>query len=443
MLSTFISNFSPLRLRNFRIYLGGQAFSLVGTWLQVTAQSWVVWKLSGSTAGLGWVWALNTLPLLVISPWSGVWADRFDRRRILIATQIGAMLLAFVLAYLTQTEVVALWHVYLLSFVLGIITAIDFPAQQAFIGDLSGMSQVRKAISLNMMVFQMSRILGPAIGGFILGRIGAAAAFWLNGLSFLAVIASLLLVRSNQIRVARQGNPLTQFGEALGFVRSQPRIQDLLMFITLVAFFGLAILSILPSVADTVLRGGATTLGTLMAASGAGAFVGTIFLVPYLQAQRKPALVMASAITWMGVWFAVFSLAQSVPVASASLFFASMGPPTVVTMGMGLLQLLAPPDMRARLVSLFIMFSFGTQPIASLLVGYSAEVLTTPTTIMLYGVLLILGALTLLTLRPGLRRWELERAETVPILEAVAMEAEAVPARRSDELLPPGSSVPA
>jgi MFS family permease len=114
MISTFMSNFSPLRLRFFRMYLGGQAISLIGTWLQVTAQSWVVWELTGSTADLGWLWALNTLPILVLGPWSGVWADRFDRRGILIFTQIGAMLLAFSLAYLTQTALVALWHVYLL-----------------------------------------------------------------------------------------------------------------------------------------------------------------------------------------------------------------------------------------------------------------------------------------------------------------------------------------
>ena len=414
MISTFISNFSPLRLRNFRIYLGGQAISLIGTWLQVTAQSWVVWELTGSPVALGWVWALNTLPILVIGPWSGVWADRFDRRRILLYTQVGAMLLAFILATLTQTELVRLWHVYVLSFVLGIITAIDFPAQQAFIGDLSGMSEIRKAVSLNMMVFQLSRILGPALGGFVLGRIGAAPAFWLNGLSFLAVIASLLLVRSHQVRVSQLVNPIRQFGEALEFVRSRPRIQDLLVFMTLVAFFGLAIIvNILPAVADEVLNGDATTLGALMAASGAGAFVGTVFLLPYAQALPKPGLVMSYATIGMGLWFVVFSFTRSLAAASLCLFFVSMGAPIVVTMSMGLVQFLAPLDMRARLVSLFIMISFGTQPFAAMLVGYSAEVLSTPVAIAVYGVLLIAGALGMLILRPGLRRWELEKGKTV------------------------------
>jgi len=424
MISTFISNFSPLRLRNFRIYLGGQTLSLIGTWLQVTAQSWVVWELTGSTASLGWVWALNTLPILVISPWSGVWADRFDRRRILIYTQIGAMLLAFILAYLTQTEVVALWHVYLLSFMLGILAAIDFPAQQAFIGDLSGMSEVRKAVSLNMMVFQLSRIMGPAVGGVVLGRLGAAPAFWLNGLSFLAVVATLLLVRSQQVRVSQQINPLRQFGEALSFVRSQPHIQNLLLFITLITFFALAIIAnLLPAVADEVLHGDAATLGALMAASGAGAFVGTIFLVPYLQALLKPGLVLAYATIWTGLWYVLFSFAQSQFVAALCLFFVSIGPPIVVTMGIGLAQFFAPPDMRARLMSLFIMISFGTQPFAALIVGYSAEVLTTPITIALYGGLLIAGALAML-LRPGLRGWELEKPKLASASRASGAQAE-------------------
>src|SRR5512143_691561 len=123
MISTFIGNFSPLRQRNLRVYLGGQTISLIGTWLQVTAQSWVVWTLTGSTVALGGVWALSTLPILVISPWSGVWADRFDRRRILVFTQIGAMLLAFVMAYLVQARLVGLWHVHLISLLLGSLSA--------------------------------------------------------------------------------------------------------------------------------------------------------------------------------------------------------------------------------------------------------------------------------------------------------------------------------
>ena len=178
--STLRESFSPLKIRNFRIYLGGQAISLVGTWLQMTTQGWVVWELSHSATALGLVAMLGSLPILLLGPWAGVWADRLDRRKLLIASQAGAMLLAFVLALLTQTGLVQLWHVYLLSALLGIITAIDIPAQQAFLGDLSGMAEIRKAVNMNITMLQVSRILGPALAGIIIASMGAAMAFWLN-----------------------------------------------------------------------------------------------------------------------------------------------------------------------------------------------------------------------------------------------------------------------
>ena len=162
----FSANFSPLRIRNFRIYLSGQAVSLIGTWLQITAQGIVVYKLSGGSAtALGVVGMLNTLPLLLFGPLAGVWADRLDRHLLVIVSQTGAMCLAFTLAALIQTGLAQLWHVYVLAFCLGTITSIDFPAQQAFLGDLAGMAEVRRAVNLNAMILQVSRMLGPAFAG--------------------------------------------------------------------------------------------------------------------------------------------------------------------------------------------------------------------------------------------------------------------------------------
>ena len=167
LLQTYTKSFEPLKNRNLRIYLGGQAISLLGTWIQSTAQSWVVWELTKSESSLGIVVMLNTLPLFLLAPWAGGIADRFNRRFILLATQSIAMLLAFVLAYLIQTDQVQVWHIYLFSFILGNVAALDFPAQQAFIGDLSGMGQVRQAVTLNIMGLQVARMLGPAIAGVL------------------------------------------------------------------------------------------------------------------------------------------------------------------------------------------------------------------------------------------------------------------------------------
>lgn len=404
-LHTFFSSFEPLRQRNFAIYLGGQAISLIGTWLQVTAQGWVVWELSGSEAALGIVAAFSALPLLVLGPFAGAIADRFDRRRLLIVTQATAMMLAFILALLVQTKQVQLWQVYGLALLLGIVTALDFPAQQAFLGDLSGMKLVRKAVNLNAMILQVSRILGPAFAGLIITAVGTATAFWLNGFSFLAVIVSLLFVRSHQVRSHSQNHPLKDFAVALGFLRTQPRLQDILVLVVFVTFFGLSVLNIMPAVAAHVLGGDARSLGLLLAASGAGALISVIFVLPYVQAARRTGLVLSAAVIWMGIWILVFSQMRALPLAMGAILLYSIGAPAVIATSLGLSQLMAPADMRARIVSLFVMVSFGLQPISSLYVGYMAEWFGVPVTILLNGIMLIAGGALMLVVRPALRTW--------------------------------------
>jgi len=416
--STLLESFSPLRVRDFRVYLGGQAISLVGTWLQVTAQGWAVWVISRSTSALGIAAMLSTLPILLLGRWTGVWADRLDRRRLLIATATGAMALAFVLASLVQTNRIQLWHLYLLSALLGIVTAIDLPAQQAFLGDLSGMGQVRRAVNLNTMIVQVSRMVGPAMAGFVIASLGTATAFWLNGLSFVAVIASLLAVRSNQVQTARSDGSAGGFGEGLRFVAGQPRIQDLMIFVVLITFLVFPVLNILPAFATGVLRGDAQTLGILLASSGAGALTGTLFVVPIAQTIRRTGAVVGTAVVWMGVWAIIFSTTTWLPLSVVSMFFVSLGAPAVFTMVNGLLQFLAPPEMRARLLSLLLMVSFGLQPFASLLIGYSAELLSTPVAIEINGVLLLTSAGAMFALRSKLLRWEVS-----PVVEEATRSA--------------------
>ncbi|MFN8374831.1 MAG: MFS transporter [Anaerolineae bacterium] len=408
VLSTLRASFTPLRYPNFRIYLGGQAISLIGTWLQNAAQAWVVWTLTGSEAALGTVQAFATLPILLLGPWAGVWADRLDRRKLLIATQSVMMLLAFVLAVLVQTNTVQVWHVYGLALVLGTVTALDLPAQQAFLGDLSGMGEVRKAINMNAMIVQISRMLGPAFSGILIQRIGTAPAFWLNGLSFIAVIASLVAVRAAQVR-AKSGsvNPLRQLADAVQYLRTQPRMQDLFMFAAMMTFLVFAVVqTMLPAVATEVLHGDAETAGFLQASSGAGALFGVLLVVPLAQARKRSGLVLAGAAVWMGLWMLVFSFSTWMPLSIISLFCTSIGAPTIMTMALGLIQVMSPPDMRGRLISLFTMVSFGLQPVAAFLVGQTAEHLSVQTAIEINATLLMLGALAMMLLRGELRTWE-------------------------------------
>lgn len=404
-LQTFFLSFEPLRERNFAIYLSGQAVSLIGTWLQATAQGWVVWQLSGSEAALGIVASLAALPLLFLTPFTGTIADRLDRRQLLIGTQTSAMLLAFILAFLVTTQLVQLWHVYVLALLLGVVSALDFPSQQAFLGDLSGMHQVRKAVNLNAMILQVSRILGPAFAGFVIAAYGTATSFWLNGLSFIPVIGTLLIVRSHQVRKTGSINPLRDFAGAIQFARQQPRLQDILALVLLVTFFGLSVLNIMPAFAAKVLGGDAQTLGYLLAASGAGALISVVFVIPFVQAAKRTGLVIAFCGMWMGFWLIFASQTRWLPLSMGTIFLASIGAPAVIATSLGLTQLMAPIDMRARVVSLFIMISFGMQPIASLYIGYTAQFVGVPLAILLNGICLFAGSALVLIIRSPLRSW--------------------------------------
>jgi MFS family permease len=422
VLSTLRGSFSPLRFPNFRIYLGGQAISLIGTWLQVTAQAWLVWTLTGSEEASGIVAMLGALPFLLFGPWAGVIAERTDRRKLLIGTQVAAMLLAFALAILVQTQLVQLWHVYLLSFLLGIVNALDVPTQQTFLGDLSGTSELRKAVNLNAMILQVSRMIGPAIAGLAVARLGIAPAFWVNGLSFLAVIASLAALKSTQVRTEqKKAQPLRDLVEALRYIKTQPRIQDLFIFATLAVLLVISIIaSQLPAVADKLLHGDAETLGALQAASGAGALIAVLIVMPIFQSLRRSGIALSVAAIWMGIWLLVFSVSRSLPLSALALFFGSMGAPTVIATSLGLVQFMTPAEMRARVLSLFTMISFGLQTFAVLIVGFLAQRLGVATAIEINGIVLISAAVIMLVFRTEMRRWEMNHNQPTTSPAAVS-----------------------
>jgi MFS family permease len=405
-LQTLTANFSVLRNRSFRIYLSGQTVSLLGTWLQQTALGWVVWSLTGSEFDLGMVTMLASLPLLLIAPWAGAWADRFDRRKLMIFTQMGMMLTAFALSALVLTETVQIWHIYALSLASGIFAAIDLPALQAFLGDLAGRDEMRPALNLNVTMIQISRMIGPALAGFVVGTFGAGIAFFLNGITFLAVIYSLLIVRARHAQERSiSESAISGFRHAWAFIMSKPRQRDLILFAAIATFFGIAIvMSLLPAVADSILRGGPDTLGALMSASGAGALIGVMIFAPLAQAHRRTGVVLCFALCGAGVGFLVLGSSTILPLSMLGLFIAGLAMPTVITTTMGLLQFNAPPEMRARVMSLFNMVSFGLQPIAALWVGFMATQIGLQNAIMLNAIGLIASG-AIMVLRAPLRNW--------------------------------------
>jgi MFS family permease len=351
---------------------------------------------------------LNSLPLFLLAPWAGGFADRFNRRMILLVTQSIAMLLAFALAFLVQTNLVQIWHIYIFAFILGTIAALDFPAQQAFIGDLSGMTQVRQAVTLNIMGLQVARMLGPAAAGILLKAVGSAAAFWINGASFLVVLLSIFMVKSHKQDMSKRTSGRGQFREVLDYVRAQPRMVDLLIFASLVTFFGLSIMNILPAVADDVLHGDSQTFGLLMGSSGAGALISTLFLLPLSQQAKRIGRIVGSAAVWMGLFYFLLSRSTYLPLSMVSIFLVSLGAPLILTTGLGVMQLMAPGNMRARIISLFTMVSFGLQPLSSLFIGFAAEFVGTQTIIMVNALCLVTGGMLMLIFRKGLIHWELK-----------------------------------
>lgn len=403
------SAFAPLRLPNFRLYIGAQLVSNVGTFLQQTAQAWVVWELTRSEAALGLVTLFNALPMLLLTPWAGVWADRLDRRKLLLTTQATMMVLAVLLALLVQTNTVQIWHVYVLSLLLGMVTAFDFPTHQAFLGDLTGMGEVRKAVNMNGMVLQGSRMIGPALAAWIIAESGAATAFWVNALTFVTVIIALTRVRASQARSDRLHEaPLKQLGDALRFLRTQPRLIDMYALTGLITFAAWSvILNLMPSVADTVLGGGAETFGALTAASGAGALVALLLVVPITQAQARGGVVLTGALIWTGLWLAVFGASTSVPLSMVAIAAVTMGSPVVFTISLGLTQVMSPPNMRARLISLFTMTSMGVQPFAAIIVGGIAETIGVQNAIYMNASLAIVVSIGLVLLRRGLWSWKI------------------------------------
>ncbi|MDQ3197107.1 MAG: MFS transporter, partial [Pseudomonadota bacterium] len=275
----FPSALRALKHRNFRLFFGGQLVSLTGTWMQSIAQAWLVYRLTDSAILLGLVGFLGQIPVFLLAPLGGTMADRHDRRRILIATQSIAMLLALTLALLALTASVQVWHVFVLAAMLGLVNAFDIPARQAFVVDMVGRSDLMNAIALNSSMFNGARVVGPAVAGALVAVVGEGWCFFINGVSYLAVLASLLSMRiESRVRVPLPGSVLANIAEGFGFVWRTKPIRALLMLLGLVSLMGMPYAVLMPIFADRVLGGGARELGLLMGASGIGALAGALTL---------------------------------------------------------------------------------------------------------------------------------------------------------------------
>jgi MFS family permease len=360
--------FSALSVPNYRRYVSGQAVSLTGTWMQMTAQSWLVLTLTDSSTALGFVVALQTLPVLLLAPYGGVIADRVDKRRLMVALQTAMGVQALVLGLLTVTGVVTLWEICVLAALLGLNNAFENPARQSFMSEMVGAENLRNAVSLNSVMVNTARTVGPAIGGLLIATVGVGVCFLLNAASFVAVVASLLTLD----RAALHPSPPTvraagQLREGFRYVARTPSLGIPLLMMGLVGCLAYEFQVSLPVMARSGLHVGAGGFGLMTAAMGVGAVAGGLLVAARGKTGVRPLVIAAGA---FGIAFALAALAPSLGLELVALALVGWGGVAFMSTGNSTLQLGADPMMRGRVMSLWFVAFQGSTPIGGPIIGW-------------------------------------------------------------------------
>jgi MFS family permease len=395
-----------LRHRNFQLFFSGQLISLVGTWMQTVAQSWLVYRMTGSGLLLGSVGFASQIPVFLVAPIGGITADRTNRQRVVIATQVASMLLAFVLAALTLSHRIQVWHVFVLAALLGVVNAFDIPGRQAFLVDMVGKEDLMNAIALNSSMFNGARVIGPAVAGILVAKLGEGWCFFANGVSYIAVIIGLLLMNVHApAKVSTQTSPLEHIIEGFQFVSRTAPIRTLLLLLGLVSVTGMPYVVLMPIFADRILHHGgqefasiigssdlgAVRLGILMGATGVGALLGALTLA------------VRTGVKGLGRWVTVCCAgfgASLILFAFSKSFWLSV----VLLLPVGyfimlqmassntLIQVMVPDTLRGRVMAVYSMMFMGMAPLGALLGGALSDRLGAPLTVAIGGLASVAGA---------------------------------------------------
>jgi MFS family permease len=398
--------FSALRHRNFRLYWFGQMISLVGTWMQSVAQGWLVYQLTHSPLALGVVGFAGSLPVLLFSLFGGVIADRVNRRSLLIVTQTLSMIQAFLLAALTFTGLVQVWQVILLAFTLGVINAFDNPARQSFVVEMVGREDLMNAIALNSTVFNLARVLGPATAGALLALVGTAGCFFLNGVSFLAVIVGLLAMnlRSTQ-RPAHLGSMWSNLADGLRYIRSDPAVLTLIALTAVIGIFGMSYTTLMPIFADQVLHVGEQGYGFLLSMMGLGALGGALGVASLGSFRHKGWLLTTGDLVFPAMLLS-FSLSRSFLVSAFLLVGVGAALVSRAAITNTLLQTMAPDELRGRVMSVYTLMFLGMTPLGAFQAGVVADRFGAPFAVGCAAVVCGLSALLVVWRLPRVRRLE-------------------------------------
>ncbi|HKS40480.1 MAG TPA: MFS transporter [Blastocatellia bacterium] len=392
--------------RNYKLFFSGQSISLVGTWMTRIATSWLVYRLTGSEMLLGVVGFAGQMPSFILGPFAGVLVDRWNRHRLLIATQVLAMLQSIALGILALTGLITIWQIIVLSIIQGVINAFDMPARQAFVVEMvEKREDLANAIALNSSMVNAARLLGPSIGGIIIAAVGEGWCFMLDGISYLAVIASLVAMNITPriTKSIKESDTFQQLREGWAYASGFPPIRKILLLLAIVSLVGMPYTVLMPVFANEILHGGPNTLGLLMAASGVGALSGAMFL-----ASRKTVLGLGKFIPLMagafGAGLIAFSFSRALWLSLLLMVVTGLGFMVQMAVSNTVLQTIVDEDKRGRVMSFYTMAFMGTAPFGSLLAGSVAERIGAPYTLTLGGLGCILGALWFANSLRALRR---------------------------------------
>jgi MFS family permease len=404
--SGILQTFAAFRYPNYRLWFYGQLTSLMGTWMQSTAQGYLVYEMTNSTAYLGYVSLAGGLAQWIFTLIAGVLVDRVSKRKLMVIAQAAMMLLAFVLTLLLVLGVLQPWHILILAFFLGVANAFDAPARQAFVVELVDRKELTNAIALNSAMFNAALVVGPAVGAMVYAGVGPAWCFFLNGVSFIAVIIALLLMRLEPLAHKPSGvAPLAQLREGLSYIRANPVVRTLITNVFMISIFGFGMITLLPAWARDILHGDEIVYGNLLSGRGVGALIGALIVASTSRYKIRGRLYTVGGFVFPLV-MVVFTFIHSVPGAVLGMVGLGIGFLLLVNVANAMIQTSIPDNLRGRVMSVYILFFFGGSPIGSAVTGNLAE-FWDPTTAVLINAIILLVFFTFVWLRhPEIRKLE-------------------------------------
>lgn len=402
--------FPAFRSANYRYYFIGQLVSLIGTWLQQVALGWLIFEMTHSAFWVGVITAVGNLPVLFFALFSGVIVDRIDRKKILIWTQYISMMLAIILGVLTLMHRVTISNLNILSFLLGVVTAIDLPARQAFMTEMVEKDKIASAVALNSGMFNGARVIGPGIAGILIGLVGTGGAFILNGLSYIAAIIVLYLTHPLPRETFIHSHPIKAVREGISYVSTHPIIRNLIIYAGVVTIFGFSYTTVLPVMVSDIYHQDATLLGYIYAAAGVGAVAGAITLSIFAD-RISNTMFITSGTTLSALSLILFASTSNVLIAYGTMFVSGFGLVLLFSTITTTLQHLIDDEYRGRVMSIYTIAFLGVAPIGSFLIGIVAQYISTPFSIQ-YGCILYLVYGGVLFLRRNtIRRYYHEYAQ--------------------------------